>query len=195
MKKTIILFVVITMFSSAMSKTWEDKKNQLSIGISSFSVFSALNEISWVGGNFENESETGVINLSYMHFFNKTFGFGGSLSYQEFNFKGFYNYEEDCIYDNYKASDKYITCMGVFQATWLHKKHASLYSKIGLGVICNTGNGPANSELFEDYREFLAAYQLTPIGIDFGGRSLRGLVELGWGLESSLFRVGLRYAF
>lgn len=111
-------------------------------------------------------------------------------------------------YTSCKAEDKetrkdditesFITVMPSVKFNWLRKKHFGMYSAFSAGLMlisvsCND-NAKASDPKAKDETLTSFIFQVTGIGMEFGGYQFRGFVEAGLG-EKGLLCAGLRYKF
>ncbi len=69
--------------------------------------------------------------------------------------------------------------------SWFNYEHVGMYSKIGAGVSDFVGGDPGH--------QFIFAFQLSPVCVDFGGAHFRGFVEIGYGAQGPC--GGIKYVF
>ncbi|MBR1682228.1 MAG: outer membrane beta-barrel protein [Bacteroidaceae bacterium] len=84
----------------------------------------------------------------------------------------------------------YFSLMPMVKYTWLISKRVQLYSKVGLGGdvqwfrLQGAGCGTHNDVKFQ------FGYQVTPVGIEFGKKTVRFFMEVGYGSEG-IMMVGV----
>lgn len=104
-----------------------------------------------------------------------------------------------------KMLTSFISVMPSVKFPWFTFPNVSMYSKAAVGLAMSwngpfsvTGkdeNGnPEEQGSDSNNLQCSVAYQVSPIGVDFGGRRLKGFAELGFGLQGCLI-AGLRYSF
>lgn len=92
----------------------------------------------------------------------------------------------------------YTTLMPSVKFNWLRKKHFGMYSALSAGAMfasvkCND-NAKAADPNAKDETVTVFMFQVTALGVEFGGQQFRGFVEAGAG-EKGLLCAGLRYKF
>ena len=80
-----------------------------------------------------------------------------------------------------------VSALPVFKASWFNYPHVGMYSKIGAGVSDFIGLDS------EHQHQFVFAFQLSPVCVDFGGEHFRGFVEIGYGAQGPC--GGVKYVF
>lgn len=70
-----------------------------------------------------------------------------------------------------------VSAVPTVKLSWFNYEHVGMYSKIGAGVSDFIGLDS------EQQNQFVFAFQLSPVCVDFGGSSFRGFVELGYGVQ------------
>ena len=71
---------------------------------------------------------------------------------------------------------------------WLNRAHVGLYSKLAAGAGYFFANGSDSKD------NFSVAFQVTPVGVDFGGEQFRGFLEVGVGWQG-IVSGGVRWFF
>ena len=71
---------------------------------------------------------------------------------------------------------------------WFNNDKINLYSKLGLGVGLIFDNGD------ELKNNFIPTFQISPICVDFGNEKIKGLCELGFGMQG-IVTVGIKKMF
>lgn len=84
--------------------------------------------------------------------------------------------------------------MPVVQYSWKSKDKFRLYSKVGLGAQHYDMYVTSSRNSFPEKHEngIRLAYQLTPIGLETGGKRMRGYMELGYG-KQGIINLGISY--
>lgn len=98
---------------------------------------------------------------------------------------------------NYKRENfrNYYYCMPTIKYTWANKAHANFYSYAGLGAYYRYETTiPLDDSGVEESsdEQLMLAFQLTPIGAEFGGQKFKFFTELGVGNKGFL-SAGLRF--
>ena len=156
----------------------------MSLGYGTMSVYSfaytlggALATVFSLGeADIKDISSTGAISLEYMRWVSPHVGVGAL---------GVYELCPMTFEDNTSSRSHLISVMPAAKFAWLGKDHFGMYTKIAAGVGAAFDDGSA---------DFSFAAQVNPVGMDFGGQSFRGFLELGWGMQG-LVMFGLRKSF
>lgn len=152
------------------------------------------------------ETYSGIGKLTYFYNFNRHWAFGVSASYnrahdgcQEYKYETLYDEDgEACFWNTYTGRDNdarfnIITLMPEVRAFWFQRRHFGMYSRFAMGAqfihMTQHFNGT--------YRHLYVApmFELAPVGFDFGGKHLRGKLELGNNGQTFLGNVGISYRF
>ena len=133
----------------------------------------------------------GAWSLSYDYRFRKWLDAGLTLGYYgEYSSSFRYSHRNEAWSYIGGSYEFCLTVMPVVRFTWLNRKWVRMYSTVGLGVSFEFGHDACEATRF---RETLAVFQLTPVGISVG-RSLFGFAEAGFGVQGALM-VGIGYKF
>jgi len=170
---------------------WSEKKNRVSVSYGYASLPQFIDD--FASGMFhDHEKYTcyGTLNASYQHSINQRFSIGLDASFEQ----GKINNE----YRGYKKSMKYFSLMPSFRVYWFHATKVSMYSKFAFGACIYSMKMTERSTEYESYNEpdkdeFWYAGQVSPVGIELGGQSLRAFGEVGIGFEG--LQLGVRYSF
>lgn len=98
---------------------------------------------------------------------------------------------------NYKRENfrNYYYCMPTLKITWSHKSHVNFYSYAGVGTYYRYETtmplDDSGAEKSSD-DQLMVAFQLTPIGAEFGGERFKFFTELGVGNKGFL-SAGFRF--
>lgn len=133
----------------------------------------------------EDSHYSGQFSLEYGHWFNKVLSVGGAFVYESMS--GNLVREKSGEVDNSNSTSTHYNVFSVLpivRASWMNFRHVGLYSKAGIGLCVFDGSS--------DGADCTMAVQISPVCCDFGGRNLRGFVELGFGSQG-LVSGGLRY--
>lgn len=138
------------------------------------------------GVTLSNVRSTGTFSLGYYWYCNNHVAVGCDLVYE--HLKMTLNYKSGEVKDD---NSNFLSILPGVKLPWFNFKHCGLYSKInaGLCVYQSIGESTENKKLSTSF-----AFQLTPIGVDFGGEAVRGFVEAGFGFQSTV-SAGVRFAF
>lgn len=127
-------------------------------------------------GNLETFSTSGNICAGYHRKLNDCLGLGAEFVYNSSTYK---------FKNSANISMKAFSPMVSAKAAWLRREHIALYSRLGAGVLLMSGSGSVTPAF---------AFQLSPIGFEFGGRQVRGFVEGGFGM-SGFVNGGIKFGF
>ena len=196
MKKIVALLLCLTFAFGAYAKNDEDKNEltltygQVTVPQFAYLFGGALGAVFSLGHfTFDNAHMPGAVGVEYVHYVNNWLGFGG-LALCDYMTADAYSVDSD---GNKTPNGKYqfgfASAMPVVKFAWLNRAHVGLYSKLACGVGYVFGNGSDNPG-----DNITLAAQLTPIGFEFGGRSFRGFLEAGVGMQG-LVCGGLRWLF
>lgn len=196
MKKYLFACVVaLAVCAQANAACERERDNEVSVfygwgGFNSFVGTVGL-ELGMIGASLgtivpEKSSATGAIGMEFMHYTrNGRWAFGLAGAYERtssvFKMKGSES-ETDCTLN-------FITVMPEAKLMWFNKDHVGMYSKLGIGAAVTIDSSKQDREKVK----FLPAFQVSAVGIDFGGKVCRGFVEAGWGSQG-LVLAGLRFA-
>lgn len=198
MKRYILVAVAaLTATVNVNAQAGYDTKHEIGItygfGCNSdvFDAFTKATSLGLTGQRAENTKHFGTISAEYFYHSSKTVGVGGILGYAQF--------KEDAYSissDTKKSVDKesYFTIMPAVKFNWLRKNHFGMYSKLAAGIsINNTKQKNENGSNSSD-NWVLFNWQASVIGIEAGGATVRGFLELGIG-EQGIGLAGIRYKF
>ena len=122
---------------------------------------------------------TGGFSLQYLYSLNRTIKLGGTVCYES-------------IWGEWNNGDQYLVHYPSIMATskfiWFNHEHFGMYSKLSLGLML------ALDGKNEDKPIPMPAVQTSPVCMEFGGKSLRGFLETGFG-NQGLFNFGVKYSF
>lgn len=184
MKKIIVSFLAALLLLAPANA----QKNSLSFEYSQFTVpqgiylFGGIMGVVFTLGNFEftNTVMTGAVSVEYAREINDWFKVGGAATVESMfsdtvdkdgNINGNYNLVAASL-------------MPTAHFTWLNHPKFDMYSKIGIGV-----GVAGNSEI-----SVIPAFQLSPVCMEFGGKSVRGILEVGVGMQG-IISGGVRKIF
>lgn len=122
----------------------------------------------------------GAVGAEYNYWLNNRFAVGGIFTNDNMLGTGT---KDDGTVNTFKFNASSLMACG--KVSWFEYIHFGMYSKIGLGASAYVSEGDVS---------WAPAFQLTPVGCDFGGEQLRGVFEIGFG-NQGLFLAGIRYKF
>lgn len=144
------------------------------------------------GMQFNGFHSTGCIGVSYHRSLGKTVSVGGTLSYTRV-YSGFHGKEDPAVTGKFALN--WIVAMAASKFYWFKKPGVAMYTKVGLGAGMSlnrfTKKDADGTQGGSSNVVWAPAAQLSPVGIEFGGR-FRGFVELGVGMEGIL-NAGVKY--
>lgn len=130
----------------------------------------------------------GIAAVDYRHYFNSRWAVGGTVCYEASTLPvarlilpgtGIEAVVDGTMYRN-------ISIMPAVTLRWLQDSHVSIYSKLALGVMLLIDpEGPTSAA---------PCTCLTPVGMDFGGRNVRGFLEMNVGTQG-LLSAGVKFRF
>lgn len=139
-------------------------------------------------------SVIGPVSAEYFYHVNDWLGVGGIFTYAYT--KATYDQTVDHTAEVYTSKSAYYTVLPAVKFNWLRRDHFGMYSKIGAGVMVgNLKAVPADpTEKPESETEWGFNWQVSVLGIEFGGAQLRGFIEGGIGAQGVAL-AGIRYKF
>ena len=198
MKK--LLMMVAAAMMTAMSVNaqngYDDTKHEVAIsyGIDSNSqIIDVFEEIggAMFGGKLENEKFFGPISAEYFYHVKNWLGVGGILAYGQNKQDVYLLGDKDG-----EIKNTYLTLMPAVKLDWLRKKHFGMYSKLAVGATLRNEKYDSDKASTKDDSdsEVHVNWQVSLLGIEAGGPTIRGFLELGTG-EQGIALIGLRYKF
>ena len=196
MRKTLLLVAVAMMTATGAQAQGYDYETKhevaVSYGIDSNSqIIDAFEEIggAMFGAKLENEKFFGPISVEYFYHLQPWFGVGGIAVFGVNT--------QDAMSGSDKVGESknsYYTLMPAMKFDYLRKKHFGMYSKIAVGATLRTEKMDGKTSGDDSDSEIHVNWQVSLLGMDFGGQQLRGFVELGTG-EQGILLGGIRYKF
>ena len=195
MKKLITLFLCLIVVCPVFAKNDKDR-NEFSVTYGQFT----LPQMAYVTGgvlgaafsvghfSFENALFLGGVGVEYVHYVNGWLGLGGAVVCDYMTADAMNVASDGTKTPNGKFRLGYLSAMPVVKFAWYNRERVGLYSKLGFGA----GYSFANDSEPKDNFGFSA--QVTLVGVDFGGESFRGFVEVGAGMQG-LVNAGVRWFF
>lgn len=201
MKKIILMVAVAMMTVMNVNAQVEDLKNEVSV---SYGV-----GISLIGDGLGNGVGRGIIDrgLGYEYANNKQFGTLAVEYFRHLNnprlavgaVMTYAQYGEDVVKKDggQKEGERtrnYFAVMPAIKYYWVNKEHFGLYSKAALGLMMMFESEKQNGQSSADNTNPYFMCQVSPIGLEAGGKNFRGFVEAGVG-EQGFLLAGLRFKF
>ena len=196
MKKLIALFLALTVVFAGYAKNDKDR-NEFTITYGQITVPQFAYVFGGVFGavfslghfTFDNAHMVGAAGFEYVHYVNNWLGFGGMVLCDYMTADAYSVDSDGNKTPNGKFNLGFASAMPVVKFAWFNRPRVGLYSKLGVGAGFTFDNGS------EDLRDNITwSGQITPIGIDFGGESFRGFVEVGVGMQG-VVSGGIRWLF
>lgn len=155
-------------------------------------------------GKLEHPTYLGTFNVDFGYHITPRLVVGLNASYSHISAysQSCKTYEKDAKWKVDGGDHKYdfFTVMPSIKYAWINKPHFTLYSRLGAGVIlahevermptdqqhnCND-KSVRNSAIF--------AFQISPVGVEWGGQKVRGFAEAGFG-QCGAIQAGVRFRF
>lgn len=142
-------------------------------------------------------SSSGAVGFGYYHWFNPRFALGGEAAFENIRL-GFKTGSDGTKMD--PTSNNLLHIMPSIKGRWVFKEHFGFYSKASLGpALLLSGrevetDSEGNKTVTPAKLGVSVAFQLSPIGLEFGSTSWRGFAELGFGVQGMVL-AGVRYSF
>ena len=184
--KRIIRLIILTAFLLVpmLAKAGDGySRNEVSLSYGQYSIPGLVNSFgAALGSAFQPEagikaSIYGVVTAGYSHWFTQGFSLGCETSCELVG-----------LQDHRSV---YASLMPSVKGRWFYRPHFAIYAKASAGVLFQHTSAGENSSASSGVS---FAAQLTPLACEFGGKNLKGFVELGLGMEG-LVVLGLRYGF
>ena len=198
MKKLLAMVAVAMMTAMNVSAQngYDETKHEVAISFGVWSNSQVIDVFENIGGalvgaKFENESFTGPISAEYFYHVKNWLGVGGILAYGQNKQDVYFAGDKDGVIKN-----SYLTLMPAVKFDWLRKKHFGMYSKLAFGATLRNEKFTSDSNSRKDNSdsEVHVNWQASLLGIEAGGPTIRGFLELGTG-EQGIALIGLRYKF
>lgn len=191
-----VAVAMMTAVSAQAQSNGYDTKHEVAIsyGIDSNSqiidAFESLG-VAIVGAKYENERFFGPLSAEYFYHVKNWLGVGGILAYGQCEQDVYFVGKKDGV-----SKNTYLTLMPAVKLDWLRKKHFGMYSKLAFGATLRNEKYDSDSDSSKDDSdsEVHVNWQASLLGMEFGGPTIRGFLELGTG-EQGIALVGLRYKF
>ena len=187
---------MMTAMNVSAQNGYDETKHEVAITLGVWSNSQVIDVFENVGGalvgaTFEDESFTGPISAEYFYHVKNWLGVGGILAYGQNKQDVYLGREKDGV-----SKNTYVTLMPAVKFDWLRKKHFGMYSKLAFGAtLRNEKYESVNPSTKDDSdSEVHVNWQASLLGMEAGGPTLRGFLELGTG-EQGIFLIGVRYKF
>ena len=201
--KCLLAVLAISSFMSVPVQAQEEEmETRHEIGVSYGAVPNSIwiNVLSDVipaifGVNYETNHYVGPIGLEYYYHTSPLIGVGAVAVLATNDEDGFRKEIQDS-----HVTKTYFTFMPSVKFNWLRKEKWGLYSKVAVGSTYShftrqdyddNGRMTGDKEITKD---LLFNFQASLIGVEAGGKNVRGFAEIGLG-EQGIALAGVRYKF
>lgn len=197
MKRIFLMAVAAMMATMSVQAQSDEPKQEVAISYGTLSNSDILDAFENLGGALvgvttDNSSFFGPISVEYFYHVKPWLGVGGIAAYgqmkEDYYLTGKSNGKDGELKNNY------ITLMPAVKFDWLRKSHFGMYSKLAVGATLRTEKMDGKTSGDDSDSEIHVNWQVSLLGMDFGGQQLRGFVELGTG-EQGILLGGIRYKF
>ena len=185
----IALSVFVTVF------TYGQKKNEIILSYSQVTLpqtayfVAGIFGVAFTAGHFtfENTRPYGALGLEYDRNVNNWFTYG-AVGVVDYISSDSYNVDGDGN-KTYKGkfSFGYVSLMPLAKFRWFTNPKFGMYSKIAFGAGIVPGGEEENLQVS-------FAGQLSPVGMQFGGGNVSGILELGYGMQG-IVTLGIKKSF
>ena len=198
MKKLLAMVAVAMMTAMNVSAQngYDETKHEVAISFGVWSNSQVIDVFENIGGalvgaKFENEKFTGPISAEYFYHVKNWLGVGGILAYGQNKQDVYFLSDKDGV-----SKNTYLTLMPAVKFDWLRKKHFGMYSKLAVGATLRNEkyDSVETSNKNDSDSEVHVNWQASLLGMEAGGPTIRGFLELGTG-EQGIILVGMRYKF
>ena len=192
----LVAVAMMTAMNVSAQNGYDETKHEVAITLGIYSnsqIIDAFENIggALVGAKFENESFTGPISAEYFYHVKNWLGVGGIFAYGQNKQDVYLLGDKDG-----EIKNTYLTLMPAAKFDWLRKKHFGMYSKLAVGATLRNEKYDSDKASSRDYSdsEVHVNWQASLLGIEAGGPTIRGFLELGTG-EQGIILAGVRYKF
>ena len=198
MKKLLVMVAVAMMTAMNVNAQngYDETKHEVAISFGALSNSQIIDVFENIGGalvgaKFENETFIGPISAEYFYHVKNWLGVGGILAYGQNKQDVYLLGDKDGV-----SKNTYLTLMPAVKFDWLRKKHFGMYSKLAFGATLRNEKYDSDSDSSKDDSdsEVHVNWQASLLGMEFGGPTIRGFLELGTG-EQGIVLAGVRYKF
>lgn len=190
MKKFLtVIFLCLVIFTNTSA---QDYKNDIGFTYSTFTipqfvyVFGGVLGAAFTLGHFtfDNTIMTGNFGVEYNRWTNNWFGWGASV-FGEAMTADAYNVDSDGNrIPNGKYNMSVVSVVPMIRLRWFNHPHFGMYSKLGAGP----------GLVFSGEASLIPSVQISPVCMEFGGDSWRGLIEIGVGMQG-IITAGVKKSF
>ena len=192
----IIAVAMMTAMSASAQNGYDETKHEIGItyGLGSNSeIIDAFENVggALVGARFENEKYFGALSVEYFYHAKNWLGVGGIFAYGQCEQDVYLLGSKDGV-----SKNSYLTLMPAVKFDWLRKKNFGMYSKFAFGATLRNEKYESESASSKNSNdnELHVNWQASLLGIEAGGPTVRGFLELGTG-EQGIALIGVRYKF
>ena len=192
MKKIFTVLTALFVLMAPVLTYAQPPKNEISVEYGQFTIPQGAYLIGGVFGvmfslghfSFENTVMTGALAIEYNRNVNDWFGYGGiaSVDYITSDTYTINSDGEKVMGDKFNLGAA--TLMPSTHFFWFRNPHFGMYSKLGAGLGVSFGSDVG----------FFPAFQLSPVCMEFGGDNVKGLFEIGFGVQG-IAAIGIKKCF
>lgn len=190
MKKLLLILLLLVSFTAKTEA--QPYKNEISLTYSTFTVPQGVYIFGGVFGavfslghfTFDHTVMSGALGVEYTRWVNHWFGYGGAV-FGEFMTADAYSVDDDGNKTpNGKFNMAFASVTPTVKFMWFNHPHFGMYSKLGAGVCMGLSSEPS----------VIPSVQVSPVCMEFGGDSWRGLIEIGVGMQG-IITAGVKKSF
>lgn len=191
-----VAVAIMTATGLSAQNGYDNTKHEVGFSIGLWSNSQIIDGFEYIGGalvgaRYKNESFIGPITAEYFYHVKNWLGVGGIFAYGQNKQDVYFGDDKDA-----EMKSNYVTLMPAVKFDWLRMKHFGMYSKLALGATLRSESydnvDPKDKD--DNDSDIHVNWQLSLLGLEFGGTTFRGFLELGTG-EQGIALVGLRYKF
>lgn len=193
MKKIKLFFIFLALLLIPFTGNAQPTKNEISVEYGYFTVPQAAYVFGGVFGviftlgnfNFDNTIMTGALGVEYNRNINSWFGYGGVATVEYMTSDTFTTDSEGNKTKNGVFKLGATTLMPSTHFFWFRNPHFGMYSKLGAGIGLTFGS---------EQVDVFPAFQVSPVCMEFGGDTYKGVFELGVGTQG-IATLGIKKLF
>ena len=190
MKLTTILACLAILIS--LPTYGESKKNEVTLSYSQATLpqtaylLGGVLGVAFTAGHFTFDDTVflGALGVEYGRNVNDWFTYGGLITFDYMTSKTYTVDSEGVKTPNGHFNLGYMSLMPVTKFKWFSHPRFGMYSKIGAGI----------GFAFSDDGNISFSAQLSPVCMQYGNESIRGVLELGYGMQGIL-TIGIKKLF
>ena len=194
-RKMIAVLAAVCALSTNLSAQELKDEVSVSIGIAPYPYVPVMdwgyNEDGFYNNPYYHVRVTPIA-VQYMTSFNHWLSVGGLFVFHSYSGGDVMEFSPEVLN---KKDRNVFAFMVAGRVNAIHRDHFSFYAKVALGPsFDHVGFIKMPGDKREVSNEVNLAYQIMPLGFEFGGRRLKGFFETGYGYQG-MFITGARYAF